>query len=248
MLKKIIDILIKWLILLTIVLWLLWLFKPDLIKDFIEWLRVLILWWWNFNYLIVFLISIIESFPVLWVVVPGQNILLIVWWFFWEQSYNNLAYVIILACSWAIIWNYTWYLLGKYYWKQFFESYGLWFGIWETEMGYLKKGIKKWWAWWIILGKFHNLTRAFIPFIAWSMWMNHKKFIVYNIIGSIIWSITIIILWVLFAKTYELILDYLFYILVWILVLSWLYIRKFKKKQFMKYWEEKNKEIEKKIS
>lgn len=247
MLKKFVDILMKFLITITIVIWIIALIKPNLIKDLIEWIREIVYTLWAWNYLILFLTSIIESFPVLWVVVPWQNIILIVWWFFWELSYNNLIYVIILTSIWAIIWNYSGYLLWKYYWDEFFKQYGLWFGIWETEVKYLKKWIKKWWALWIIFWKFHNLTRAFVPFIAWWMWMKHRSFIIYNIIGSIIWSVTMIILWVIFAKVYEQIIDYLPYILTWIFVLVWVYIWRFKKEQFKEYMREKNLEIESKI-
>lgn len=247
MLEKISDILMKILIFITIGLWILALVKPDLIKDFIEWIRWVILVMWDWNYLILFITWIIESFPVLWVVVPGQNIMLIVWWFFSEQSNSTLIYVMIITSLWAIIWNYTWFLLGRYYWEKFFKKYWLWFGIWETEVSYLKKWIKKWWPWWIIFWKFHNLTRAFVPFIAWSMWMKHKSFIIYNVVWSIIWSIVIILLWVIFAKTYETIVDYLWYIMMWIMVIVGLYIWRFKKKEFLKYIEEKNKEIESKM-
>ncbi len=114
-------------------------------------------------------------------------------------------------------------------------------------MKYLKKWIKKWWATWIIVGKFHNLARAFVPFIAWSMGMKNKTFMIYNTIWSIIRALSIVILWVMFAKTYDTIIDYLGYIMIWILVLSWIYIWFFKKKEFKKYIQEKNKEIEEKI-
>ncbi len=247
MLKKIVDIIMKILIIITIWLWLVALFNPWLIKDFIEWIRLIILTLWNWNYAILFITSIIESFPVLWVVVPGQNIILIVWWFFAEQSKETLTYVIIITSIWPIIWNYTWFMLWKIYWEKFFKNYWLWFGIWETEVKYLKKWIKKWWATGIIVWKFHNLTRAFVPFIAWTMGMKHKAFIIYNIIWSILRSIVIITLWVLFAKTYETIVDYLLYIMIWLFVLVALYIWRFKKKQFMVYLEEKNKELENKI-
>lgn len=247
MLKKIVDLIMKLLIILTIWLWIIALVKPDLIKDFIESIRSIILLLWNWNYLILFLTSVIESFPVLGVVVPWQNIILIVGWFFWESNPNSLIYVMILTSLWAICWNYIWFMLWKIYWDEFFKKYWLWFWIWETEVKYLKKWIKKWWAWWIIFWKFHNLTRAFVPFIAWSMWMKHKSFIIYNIIWSIIWSVTMILLWVVFAKVYEQIIDYLGYILFWIMILVWLYIWRFKKKEFLKYMEEKNKEIEKKM-
>jgi len=243
MLQKVLDIIMKVLIILTIWLWLLWLFYPELIKDFIEWIRSVIVTLWNWNYLILFVTWIIESFPVIWVVVPGQNIMLIVWWFFAENESWNMYYVMALTSLWAIIWNYSWFLLWKYHWDKFFKKYWLWFWIWETEVKYLKKWIKKWWAAWIIFWKFHNLTRAFVPFIAWTMWMKHRAFIIYNIIWSILWSIVIIILWVLFAKTYEIIVDYLWYIMFWILVATWIYIYRFKRKEFIKYMEEKNEEI-----
>jgi len=247
MLKKLWDILMKILVVITIVLWLIAMFKPDLIKNFIDWIRQIVLLLWNWNYLIVFLSSIIESFPVLWVVVPGQNILLIVWWFFWEISKENLIYVIIITSIWSIFWNYIWFFLWKHYWDKFFKEYWLWFWIWETEVKYMKKWIEKWWMWWIVFWKFHNLTRAFVPFIAGTMWMRTKNFFIYNIIWSIIWSVFIIILWVLFAKVYEQIIDYLPYILIWIMFIVWIYIWKYKKKEFMKYMQEKNEEIESKM-
>lgn len=247
MLKKLWDILMKILVIITIALWLIAMFKPDLIKNFIDWIRQIVLLLWYWNYLIVFLSSIIESFPVLWVVVPGQNILLIVWWFFWEISKENLIYVIIITSIWSIIWNYIWFYLWKHYWDKFFKEYWLWFWIWETEVKYMKKWIEKWWMWWIVFWKFHNLTRAFVPFIAWTMWMRTKNFFIYNIIWSIIWSVFIIILWVLFAKVYEQIIDYLPYILIWIMFIVWIYVWKYKKKEFMKYMQEKNEEIESKM-
>ena len=170
MLKKILKFLFNLLniffIILMIVLAFISIFKKEWFELFIEWLKIVIsdLWYWN--YLIIFWSSFIEAFPVLWVVVPGQNILMIVWWFFGNISQTNLIYVWILASIWAILWNYVWYLLWKIYWDSFFEKYWNWFWVWLTEVKYLKKSIDKWWAWWVILWKFHNVARAFIPFIA----------------------------------------------------------------------------------
>jgi len=247
MLKKFFDLLIKFFIILSIVLSLVALVKPELIKDFLEWVKNVIhnLWYWN--YLIIFLSSLTEWVPLLWIVVPWQNILLIVWWFFWEISRVNLIYVIIIASIWAILSNYLWYILWIYFWESFFKKYGLWIGIWETEVKYLKKWIEKWWAWWIIIWKFHNIARAFVPFIAWSMWMNKKTFIIYNIIWSILRAVTIVIIWVVFAAYYETIIDYIWYIMTTILFLTWLYIYKFKSKEFKQYMQEKNAEIESKM-
>lgn len=244
---KILDLIMKLLVWLTIWLTVLAIFYPEMIKDFIEWMRQIINSIWNWNYLIVFSSSLIEWFPVLWVVVPWQNILLIVWWFFWAENYTNLLYVTLIASIWAVISNYIWYYLWVYYWEIFFKKYWLWFGIWETEVKYLKKWIKKWWPWWIIVWKFHNLARAFVPFIAWTMGMHKKEFFIYNVVWSILRATAIVILWTFFAGNYEVIIDYFGYIMLWIMILTWIYIYKYKRAEFITYWKEKESEIEKKI-
>jgi membrane protein DedA with SNARE-associated domain len=246
-LKHIVQIVMNLLIALTILLWLLALFKPDLIKEWIEWIRTLVEWLGNWNYLIVFISSLIESFPVLWVVVPGQNILLIVGWFFAKLNINTLYYVVIITSVWAIIWNFIGFYLWKIYWDSFFKKYGLWFWIWETELKYLEKWIEKWGPWGITFWKFHWLTRAFLPFIAGSMWMKSKTFMFYNVLGSIIRSIVMIILWVLFAEHYEKVIDNAWKIMLAIMILTWLYIWKYKKKEFNKYMKEKNEEMDRKF-
>jgi len=245
--KKFADYLMKFFIILTIGLWILTLFKPELIKDFIEWIKVIINWLWYWNYLIIFISSLIESLPVIWIVVPGQNILMLVWWFFAQISRENFIFVMIIASLWAIISNFIWYYLWRIYWKFFFKEYWLWFGIWETEVRYMEKSIDKWWVWGVTLWKFHNLARAFIPFIAGTSQMKPKAFWIYNTIWSIIRAVTIVVLGVFFVDNYEIIIDYFGYIMMWIMVLIWLYIWKYKKKEFKKYMQEKNEEMEKRF-
>lgn len=246
--KKIIKLLFQiinfLLIALTLVLTLISIFKKEWIEAFIEWMKIIIWWMWFWNYVIAWTSSLIEAFPVLWIVVPGQNILLIVWWFFWNISNTNLIYVAIIASVWAIIWNYIWYILWKHYWDDFFKKYWNRFGVWLTEVKYIKKWIHKWWAWWIIFGKFHPMTRAFLPFIAWSMWMKSTKFMLYNIIWSIVRSITIILLWVIFVEYYKIILEYIWTIMMIIFIWVWIYIYKYKRKEFVQYLKEKNEELE----
>jgi membrane protein DedA with SNARE-associated domain len=238
---QIINILLIWI---TIILALISIFKKEWIEQFIEWMKIVIEWMWMWNYLIAWSSSLIEAFPVLWVVVPWQNILLIVWWFFWNIDNTHLLYIIIVAIIWAIIWNWIWYILWRHYWDSFFKKYWNWFWIWLTEVKYLKKWIHKWWAWWIIVWKFHPMTRAFLPFIAWSMWMASTKFMIYNIIWSIIRAITIILLWVMFVEYYKIILEYIGSIMMVVFIFVWIYIYKYKKKEFMQYIHEKNKELE----
>lgn len=243
-LKKIISVIIKILnvifVWITIALFLIVIFKREWFELFFEWLKLYVEWLWDWNYLIILLISIIESFPVLWVVVPGQQAMLIVWWVAWNIS---LMPIIVCAWIWTLLWNYIWFLLGSLYWKDFFRKYWNWFWVWETEMKYIRNSVIKNWSWFVIFWKFHNTTRAFIPFIVWSMKMDKRKFWIYNFIGSVIWSTVIILLWTVFVEHYKTVLDYIGYIFTAIFVWVWVYIYFFKKEGFKQYLKDKEAEL-----
>lgn len=247
--QKIWQIIIKLLniifVTITIFLLVIAIFRPDLIKLFLDWLSKIILSLGYWNYLVAFISSTIESFPVIGVLVPGMQVMLLVWGFFWSHA---IIEVIIVAIIWAMLGNYIGFLLGVKYWDDFFKKYWDWFWLWKTELKIIKKQIQKNWFWFIVFGKFHNLTRAFIPFIAGSMWMPQKNFWLYNILWSIIWATTIITLWVIFAKYYKIIVDFIPYILLWILIVVWIYIAIFKRKEFSQYIIDKNEEIEEKLN
>lgn len=219
-------------------------FKPSIIEQFIGWMEKQIHNLGNWNYLIAFSSSIIESFPVIGVLVPGQQIMLLVGGFFGKLGSSQLAYMIFFAIIGALIGNAIGYFLGKWYGYNFLERYGDWFGLGRTELKYLRKQIEKNGAWFIVLGKFHNFTRAFIPFIAGSMGMQTSKFWLYNIIGSILWAGTIITLGVAFVTYYKIILTYFSYILTGLMLSGILYVYLFKKEAFLTYIKEKEKEIE----
>jgi membrane protein DedA with SNARE-associated domain len=230
----------------TIALVIIAIFRPSLVVAFITWLDIAVIRQiWPWNYLVAFLSSTIESFPVIGVLVPGMQVMLLVGWFFWK---HNLPWVIVVAIVWAIIGNYFWYFLWVKYWDSFFKQYWDWFWLGKTELRILKKQIDKNGPWFLILGKFHNFTRAFVPFIAGSMWMKNNHFWTYNIIGSVIWAFTIITLWIAFAEYYKVIVDNMKFVILWIFIIISSYIAIFKRKEFWEYIREKNSEIDEKIA
>ncbi len=189
---------------LTFFLAILSIIKPELIKDFILFIKTIIESIGNWNYLIAFSSALIESLPVIGTVLPGMNIMILVGWFFGKEHFIGTVFLAIFG---AMIGNYLGYWLGARFWHDFIESYGDWFGIGKTEARILENQTKKNGPWYIILGKFNNFTRAFVPFIAGSGGMNEKKFWLYNAIGSTLWAVTIICIGIFFAEHYETILD-----------------------------------------
>ena len=219
------------------------LFKKDWIAQFLAYMEVLVNSWGNWNYLVAFAFSVIESFPVVGVLVPGMQVMLIVGGFFGR---DHLPETIAVCAVGAVIGNFVGYALGKRYGKSFFKEYGDAFGLGRTELKYLERQIAKNGPVFVILGKFHNLARSFVPFIAGSAGMVPGRFWTYNVIGSIVWAASIITLSVAFASYYKVVLDYVGYFFLALILAFSAYVWFFRRDAFMRYWEEKKLEIEEK--
>lgn len=228
----------------SLVLIIISLVKPELIKTGIEWIGNLITTLGNWNYVIAFASACIESLPIIGTAVPGMNIMILVGGFWWK---THIVGTILLAALGAMIGNYIWYWIGKWYGHEIIEKYGDYIGLWKTEQKILSKQIEKNWFWYIILGKFHNFTRSFVPFIAGASGMQEKNFWIYNTIGSIIWAASINLLGIFFISQYESILDNLGKIMMVILGLIFAYFYFFRRDSLKQYMHDKQQEIQDKI-
>ena len=235
------KILIVFFVLLTFFFAYLSFFHKELLLDYLYKIKLIVesLWYWN--YVIILFFWFIESFPLIWISVPWQTVLIIIAWFL---GYEYIFMSILLAFIWAVLWNYVWYLMWVKYWENFFKKYWNWIGVWLTDIKYIKKWIDKHWWLFVVFWKFHNLFRAFVPFIAWSSWMHSTSFTLANIIGSFIRAVAMVLLWVFFVGNAEIILKNIWKIVLSIVVLFALYIFFFKKEELKKYIEEKSKEMD----
>lgn len=222
------------------------LFKPDILLPIIGWIKEQIELLGKWNYLLAFLSALAESLPIIGIIIPGQIILMSVWGFYGSAWIIEFLWVLFSAIIWSVISNAAGYYLGKYYGKSFFKSYGFWVGIEQTELKYLEKWVNTWGPWGIILSKFHAQARAFLPFIAGSMGFLKTKFWFYNIIASTLWAIVFVSIGIFFAEHYEVIIKYIWYV-IWIILFGLLwYMWMFRREKLIAYWQEKNKEMEKK--
>jgi membrane-associated protein len=215
-------------------------YRPDLVLLAFDWVKARSSELGIFNTILIATISALESFPAIGVMVPGQQLLLIVGWLYGQEHF-------ILACVsasiGACIGNWVGFFLGQKFGKQLLKKYGSAFWIGTTEQEYLEPKIKNNGAWFIILGKFHNFTRAFIPFMAWTLWMWWAAFWKYSIIGSILWSCIILSIGVFATRYITRILDLIGYIFFGILIFFILYILIFKRSEFKNYLDKKSKEL-----
>ncbi len=78
--------------------------------------------------------------------------------------------------------------------------------------------------------------------------MREQNFWLYNMIGSIIWAISIIFLGVKFIDNYETVLDNLGKIMMGVLILVIGYMYFFQREKLRNYMNEKQKEMEEKVA
>ncbi len=218
--------------------------RPDLIKDAIKWIWELILILGNWNYLIAFASACIESLPIIGTAVPGMNIMILVGGF-WGKS--HIVLTILLASLGAMIGNYIGYWIWKWYGHEIIEKYGDYIWLGKTEQKILSKQIEKNGFWYIVLGKFHNFTRSFVPFIAGASGMQERKFWLYNTVWSIIWATSINLLGIFFIDQYETILDNLGKIMLVIISAVFAYFWFFRRDSLKQYMQNKQREIEEKM-
>jgi len=145
-----------------------------------------------YGYLIIFFSAIFESIPILGTLVPGQ-LLIIFAGFLASNSFLNLYLLILIVSIGAILGDIIAFEMGRRFGKEFLVKYGKYFLLNETRNKNLEIFIKKNFGKTIFLGRFNNLTRALIPFLAGSLKIDYFKFLFWNILTGIIWSIV----WVL---------------------------------------------------
>ncbi len=218
-------------------------FQPDLVKSVIAWIGNLIEHIGVWNYLIAFLSACIESLPIIGVVLPGMNIMILVGGF-WGKT--HLIGTLLSASVGAMLGNFLGFWLGREYGREILDEHGEWFGLGKTEVKIMDRQIAKNGPWYIILGKFHNVARAFVPFLAGSGGMQLRTFWLYNTIGSVIWAITVNCLGIFFIDQYEMILDNFGKILLVIMIGFLGYAYFFQREKWNSYLREKRQEIEEK--
>lgn len=173
----------------------------------------------TYGYIGMFLISFLESgvFPIL----PGDS-LLFASGILASQNYINIYFTIFIFFIGSFLGSLVGYYIGdkledlrktkwagKYLEKVFKEKY-----LNEARDFFKKRGELT-----IMLCKFVPIVRTFAPVIAGAVNMNYKKFVIYNFIGALIWSITFVCAGY-FLGGFPIIQKYMELIIIGILVIT----------------------------
>lgn len=142
----------------------------------------------TYGYLGMFIISFLESG--VFFLLPGDS-LLFTSGVVASQGYLNLYLTIFIFFIGSILGSLTGYEIGKrleylqthkYFKKVFKDTY-----IKEAHEMIKESGDKL-----ALFSRFIPLARTFMPIVAGFTEMNYKKFVMYNILGSFLWSLTLV--------------------------------------------------------
>ena len=164
----------------------------SIIKNFIDfilhldkYLSVIIQNYGALTYLFLFLIIFAETGLVITPFLPGDSLLFAAGTFAAIGALNVMWVFAIIAVA-AILGDTINYSIGKFLGSKAFERYPKIFKkeyLDKTHKFYSKYGNKT-----IVLARFVPIVRTFAPFVAGVGKMKYPNFLMYNIVGGIVWT------------------------------------------------------------
>lgn len=137
-------------------------------------------------YLVVFLVSYLESFAFVGLIMPGAGFAFSIGIMAYH-GFFNLSYLIIAGAIGAILAD-----ISSFYLAIFLKDKSVLLWLKKRYILYFEKGeifFKKYGSISIFLGRFIGFTRPVIPFIAGLLKMDAKIFLTYCTLSGILWGI-----------------------------------------------------------
>lgn len=164
------------------------------------------------------LIVFIESGLLVGFFLPGDTLLFTVGILAAQGQFNVWVAIAAIAVA-AIIGDNVGYTIGKYSGKRMFtKEDGILFKheyVERAQKFYEKHGGKT-----IILARFVPIVRTFAPLVAGIGRMDRRLFVIYNVVGALLWSISVTLAGYFVGGRFPDLIHYLEYVFIGIVVFS----------------------------
>lgn len=149
---------------------------------------------------------------------PGDTLLFAAGILASQGGLNIYATIAVIAVA-AIVGDNVGYSIGRYSGPRLFNKEdGILFKheyVEQADAFYKKHGGKA-----VVLARFVPIVRTFAPLVAGIGKMDRRMFFFYNVLGALLWSISITTLGYLVGQRFPQLIDYLEYVIIAVVLLS----------------------------
>jgi membrane protein DedA with SNARE-associated domain len=162
-------------------------------------LQLLLDYFVRFGYWVVFFGVMLENAGL---PVPGETIML-AGGFFAARGHFELQYVIIIGLIGAVLGDNAGYWIGRILGRQALERYGRYIFLTAHRLEKVDRFFHRFGGRTIFIARFVTGLRVFAALIAGSTLMPWRGFLLFNIAGAVVWSVTIALIGFLFGEHWE---------------------------------------------
>ncbi len=147
----------------------------------------------DWSYLIIFAAAALECAAFAGLLVPGESLVLASG-FFAHQRILQLDAVMAGAGLGAIAGDNIGYLLGARLGREWLLRRGSRFGLRQRRLAQVERFFQRQGPKAVFIGRFVGFARALVPFVAGASRMPYRKFVLYDALGAILWTVTFVTL------------------------------------------------------
>ena len=142
----------------------------------------------DWSYLIIFAAAALECAAFAGLLVPGESLVLASG-FFAHQGILELDTVMAAAALGAVAGDNIGYLLGSRLGREWLLRKGSRFGLRRKRLAQVEAFFQRQGAKAVFFGRFIGFARALVPFVAGASRMPYQKFVLYDGLGAVLWTV-----------------------------------------------------------
>jgi membrane protein DedA with SNARE-associated domain len=163
------------------------------VSNLLQYLLDLVVRLGDWSYLIIFAAAALECAAFAGLLVPGESLVLASG-FFAHRGILQLDAVIAAAGMGAIAGDNIGYHLGRRLGRDWLLRKGSRFGIRKRRLNQAEHFFQRHGPKAVFFGRFIGFARALVPFIAGTSGMPYRKFVLYDGLGAILWTVGFVLL------------------------------------------------------
>lgn len=157
-------------------------------RDILQYLLDLVARLGSWSYLIIFAAAALECAAFAGLLIPGESLVLASG-FFAHLGILDLPLVMVAAGLGAVAGDNIGYFLGSRLGREWLLRRGSRFGLRKRGLARVEQFFQRQGPKAVFFGRFVGFARALVPFVAGASEMPYRKFVLYDAVGAVLWTI-----------------------------------------------------------